>query len=185
MTSMNVTHLIGKLLKAPEFFTTSGNKRMAKITLETWKHVRIKGEVKRNAQSHTVVCFNQFALDYLENTAKVGTRIKVTGELSYDKNGKAEIVVFQYSGELGPMDSDEFEYTDTAAASNSAPSNSQTTSTAASAPANPVTSTTAKAGGGLGKLNLQRKPSTQEKDYAATPQAKRPSDEELDDEIPF
>lgn len=174
---MNVIHLVGKLAKAPEFFNTNGNKKMAKISLETWKHIRIKGEIKRNSQLHTIVCFNQFAIEFLENTAKVGSRLRVSGELSYDKSGKAEILVFQYSGELGPMDSDEFEFSD----NSPSPSEGNSTTSTPTAPA-----TTAKPGGGLGRLNLKKPKANDDKDFSPPVQGTKVlSDDELDDMIPF
>lgn len=103
MTSINEIRLVGKLVKDPEFFET-GKRRAARLKLETEDFFVANGERKRFAETHTVVCYNQFSLPVIEKFARSGVRLKVSGKLAYDREGKAEIRVMQYSGECALMD---------------------------------------------------------------------------------
>lgn len=172
MTSINDIRIVGKLVKAPEFLETTTKKRFAKILIETWKYVRINGESRRVSHTHTVLCFNQFSLKFLETQAKVGCRIKVLGELTYDRNDKAEIIVLQYSGELGPMDDEEHALHDSEA-------NKQ--SEVQSTPG------VSKQGGGLGRLGIRQPHNNSDRDDNYIRQEKNSYESSLseDDEIPF
>jgi len=102
MSCINDVRLVGRLTKDPQFQTTANGKRYARLTVETERYVRINGQRKRDVQEHQVVCFNQFSLEPLREFARAGTVVKVLGELTY-RNGRAEIVVGQYVGEVGIM----------------------------------------------------------------------------------
>lgn len=103
MTSINEIRLVGKLVKDPEF-QDSGKRRSARLQIETEDFFVANGERKRFAEVHTVVCYNQFSLPVIEKYARTGVRLKVSGKLVYDRAGKAEIRVMQYTGECALMD---------------------------------------------------------------------------------
>lgn len=103
MSSINDVRLVGRLTKDPEFATAGNGKRLVRLAVETEKFVKIGGESKRIAQTHAVVCFNQFSLEPLKEFGRRGTWVKVLGELTYGRDGKAEVMVPQYGGECGLM----------------------------------------------------------------------------------
>lgn len=164
MTSINDVRLVGRLTKAPEFDETSTKKSFARLSVETETFIRVSGERRRIANTHTVICYNQFSLPVLR-AVKAGQRVKVLGELAYDRSGKAEIRVLQYSGEVGLMDGP--------------PEASGSTEAAQTTPQ----ATNSKPSGGLGRLP-QSRPSH---DPSPEPAVRRESyDEDLEaDEIPF
>jgi Single-stranded DNA-binding protein len=174
VTSMNYVHLVGVLTKAPEFRETAARKPYARLSVETETYRRVNGERRRISHLHTVVCFNQFSLPVLRGM-KAGQRVKVLGELTYDRGGKAEVWVHQYSGEVGPMDAP-----DDASANEAAPARA-----ADQAPSAPQTN--AKPSGGLGRLPQARPVQDSEPNPAPEErsQPRRLSDDDLDDEIPF
>jgi len=134
MTSVNDVRIIGVLKNAPEFKKTASNKPFAVLSVETEKFLKVNGESRRITQLHRVECYNQFSISFLENYARVGKRVKVFGELDYDRNGQARIIVNQYGGEVAAMDIDD--------------------SSAEAPAANPASKATPmKAGGGLGRLS--------------------------------
>lgn len=166
MTSINDVRLVGKLVKAPEILETSGKKRFAKLSVETWRFVRVNGERRRIAYVHTVICYNQFSLAFIEAYAREGTRVKVFGELGYDHYNKPQVVVPQYNGEVGAMDDDGDE-------AKPAPQAAQ-----AAAP-----KTAARPSGGLGRIGQPKRNEDPRPDDS--PRSTFVSDAELDDQIPF
>lgn len=168
MTSINDVRLVGRLVKDPEMLVTSGKKQFAKLSVETENFIRVNGERKRIAHVHTVVCFNQFSLPVLENHARAGTRVKVLGELAYDRNGKAEVRVLQYSGEVGLMD----------------PVGHDEDAPASSPTQPPAKTTSTKPSGGLGRLPKSSAPAPSESSYGGESFSASDDDDE-DDQIPF
>lgn len=168
MTSINDVRLVGKLTRAPEFHETASKKTYAKLTVETENFVRVNGERRRIAHVHTVICYNQFSLPVLRGV-KAGQRVKVLGELAYDRNGNAEVRVLQYSGEVGLMDAPQEPGTQ-------APEPSKT-----EAP-----QTKAQPSGGLGRLPQSRHEADPQPEAApVASQSSAPQYDPLDDEIPF
>lgn len=164
MTSINRIIMVGSITSKPEALETSGKKKYFKFKLETWNFRRINGEVKKLTAEHTVLCFNQLAQPFLETVAE-GTRIHLTGELDYDRQDNAQIVIPQYVGDIGAMDiaSEEVtapEATPAQAKSISRPATSGGLSSPMSRPSSPAAATpfSAKAGGGLGRLPLRKGP---------------------------
>lgn len=211
MTSINRVIMVGNIIAKPEVLETSGKKKYVKFKLETWNFRRINGDVKKLTAQHTVLCFNQMAQSFLETVA-VGTRIHLTGELDYDRQGNAQVIVPQYVGDIGAMDIDADETaaseTKPATAKPSTPVSRPATSSGFSSPmSRPATSATpaastpfaAKAGGGLGRLPLRKgsQAAAETSDGEATPVsdvAKAPKNEPknrfldsdgLDDSIPY
>lgn len=165
--------LVGTIVKeAPKTGTTGGGKKYARFTVETEKFVVIGGKRTRVAVTHKVVCFNQYSVTFLER-ARVGQRIRVTGEIGYDQAGKAEVQVPLYGGEVGPMDLDaQHEPSDEAVAE-------PTVEARQEAPKAPPPTT--RPSGGFGRLNA---PQDGGGDQGAS-HPRRLTDEELDDAIPF
>jgi single-stranded DNA-binding protein len=152
--------MVGCITSKPEALETSGKKKYFKFKFETWNFRRINGEVKKLTAEHTVLCFNQLAQSFLETVA-IGTRIHLTGELDYDRQGNAQVVVPQYVGDIGAMDAASEEKTTSepvaAAKATSRPVTSAGLSSPMSRPATPAsTPLAAKAGGGLGRLPLRK-----------------------------
>lgn len=152
--------MVGCITSKPEALETSGKKKYFKFKFETWNFRRINGEVKKLTAEHTVLCFNQLAQSFLE-TVTIGTRIHLTGELDYDRQGNAQVVIPQYVGDIGAMDVANEEKTTsepaTPAKTISRPVTSGGLSSPMSRPAMPAsTPLAAKAGGGLGRLPLRK-----------------------------
>jgi len=162
MTSINEIRLVGKLVKDPEF-VDMGKQRAARLRIETEEFFVANGERKRFAEVHSVVCFNQFSLPVLEKYARTGIRLKVSGKLAYDRDGKAEIRVMKYSGECALMDPVQTE------------GESEPAQVAQSAP-----KTTSTPSGGLGRLPKGNGSQSQQK-----PPARPMTEENEDDLIPF
>jgi len=175
MSCINDVRLQGKLLKAPEFAETSGKKRFARLAVETEKFVRINGESRRIAAVHQVVVFNQFSLPALQEGGREGTYVTVFGELGYDRNGKAEIVVSQYSGEARIV-------------TFAAPASAQEPAAPAAETKERPAPQPRSSGGGLGRLPKGRDSESidpRDGEGAKTPAATSRRDEDLDDDIPF
>lgn len=162
MTSINEIRLVGKLVKDPEF-VDMGKQRAARLRIETEEFFVANGERKRFAEIHSVVCFNQFSLPVLEKYARTGIRLKVSGKLAYDREGKAEIRVMKYSGECALMDPVQSE------------GGGESTQ---AAPATPRT--TATPSGGLGRL-----PKSDGGHGQRQPPARHMTEDDEADQIPF
>lgn len=104
MTSINDVRLVGVLKNKPVFKKTQNGSDFAELSVETEKFIRIRGEPRRIAQNHNIVCYNQYSISFLREFAKVGRRVKVLGELEYTTSGTARIVVHHYNGEVAAMD---------------------------------------------------------------------------------
>lgn len=159
MTSINKVIMIGNIITKPEPMETSGKKKYVKFKLETWNFRKINGEVKKLTAKHTVLCFNSLPHNFLESAA-IGTRIHLTGELDYDHQGNPQVVVPQYTGDLGAMDVPHHEE-----ASENKPEQGrsrapkmQSFGTIGSVFQRPQSTppVSSKSGGGLGKLSLKK-----------------------------
>lgn len=210
MSSINRVMMVGNIVSKPEVFETSGKKKYMKFKLETWAYKQINGDTRKLTAQHNVLVFNQKAHDFLEKT-DVGTRIQLLGELGYDRQNNAEIVISAFTGEIGPMDAEEG-----ASSPKPQPTTAQPSALAnrpqgglgspmgrpggMSKPSgmNLAAPTSAKAGGGLGRLSLKKTgatPANQEGDAPDTPEVssapqvgtskKLMNFDSLDDEIPF
>lgn len=103
MTSINDVRLVGRLTKDPEFHQTTAKKDFVRLTVETERFVRVKGESRRIAQTHLVTCFNQFSIAPLREHGRAGVLVKIFGELTGGRDGMAEITVSQWNGEAAVL----------------------------------------------------------------------------------
>lgn len=209
MTSINRVMLIGNIVSKPEVLETSGKKKFMKFKLETWSYRKIGGDTRKIAVQHKILVFSQKAHEFLEKV-DVGTRIQLLGELTYDSQNNAEVVVSAFTGEIGPMDAEEgtadaiSKPASTAASAKPSATSSFSRPAGASGFGKPSSSfasapTAAKAGGGLGRLPALKssRPESDDSDYdgqpspevAAAPKmngkSKIDTFDSLDDEIPF
>lgn len=104
---INDVRVVGRLLKAPDFATTSQGKDFFRLVVETERFVRINGDRKRIAHTIAVTCFNQFSIQAMREHGKVGTVVKVFGELTGVRDNRPEVTVSQYNGEAAVMFGDD------------------------------------------------------------------------------
>lgn len=84
----------------------SGN-RVASLRVKTGRPFRNKaGETEWAFAFHKVIVYNQYLVELLEKQAKGGRWVTVSGELSYNKNGRSEVVVGAYTGSANLMFTD-------------------------------------------------------------------------------
>lgn len=167
MSSINDVRIVGLLVRDAEIRTIQ-DKRQARLTVQTFKFWRDRSnQARKTAVTHTLVCYKQSAIPMLEQYAKNGKWIKVLGELSYDKDGRAEVVVAEGMGDIGMMNlPTEGETAAPAAAPQAQPAAAEPEKTTAAKPATaPVSKPAASAGlpssaartaGGIGKLGSAR-----------------------------
>jgi len=160
--SINDVRLVGRLVKDPEFGTTTSKKEFFRLVVETERFVRVSNQRRRIAHQHAVTCFNQFSIGPMREHGRAGAWVKVFGELSGVRDNMPEVTVSQWNGEAALMFADD---SLPAARPEATDQKDETTK--------------AKPSGGLGRLSDSSKPSSSK----APPKVKEY--DPTDDEIPF
>lgn len=106
MACINDVRLVGRLVDDVKITNLRDKSKMVRAQVETYRPVkdRLSGKTKWLSQIHTVNCFRSELVSVLENHGKKGRFVKVFGELTYDRQGRAEVVVGAF-GEFGMMNS--------------------------------------------------------------------------------
>lgn len=169
MASRAKANLVGELVEAPSFQTTTKGDKYARIKLQTTEHFFSNGERKVSKAVHNVTVYHPLCVKLLESFGKPGIHFMAEGKISYEKE-RMVIVVGQFGGELLLM------YTGIEAETKeAAPASTAGTSTTQAAASKPS--------GGLGRLGNSS--SSASKPTPNRDSDQRPSDADLDDDIPF
>lgn len=80
----NNVNLIGHLGADPEIRTTSAGKKYASFRLATTDNYKdSKGEWQSDTQWHSVITFDSFAVERIEQQLKKGSFVAINGKLTY------------------------------------------------------------------------------------------------------
>lgn len=108
MSCINSCTFVGLLTSDAVVKTLKDRSRLVELDIETRRPYkdRLTSSTKWRVQSHRIVCYKQAAIGMLEKHGKAGRWVKVlNGELDYDANGHAFIVVGTNTGDIGMMNS--------------------------------------------------------------------------------
>lgn len=111
---MNIVHLIGNLGADPEIWHTDAGYKIASLSLATnkrWKD-KTSGEKKEYTEWHRIAVVSDALTLIVEQYAKKGSKLAVTGELRThkwtDNDGidryTTEIIVGQFGGQIHLLD---------------------------------------------------------------------------------
>lgn len=102
MATVNQVIIVGRLKK--DAVVNRGPKPTITASVETFKAVkdRSNGGTKWITQVHNVLCTKEALVSVLETHGKAGRFVRVSGELTYDGQGRATILV-GVTGDMGMM----------------------------------------------------------------------------------
>lgn len=104
--SINKVTLIGNVGKDPEVKVTSGDKKVARLTIATTeKYKTSSGEQKESTEWHNVVYWGVLA-EVVEKYIKKGSQLYIEGKLtyrSYESNGEKKYVTEIVGSEIQMM----------------------------------------------------------------------------------
>lgn len=172
MASRAKASIVGELLEAPTFQTSTKGDKYARIRLQTSEHFFSNGERKVTKATHNITVYHPVCVKLLETFGKPGVHFLAEGKINYEKD-RMVIVVGQFGGELLVM------YTGGEADSSA---KSETTT---SQPSSSSETPASKPSGGVGRLGKNVNGGGQPSINNRGTTSQGVTDESLDDDIPF
>src|SRR5690625_4573939 len=93
MACLNSVQIVGRLSDDVIIQKGSGRRPVIRAKVETFRPVRDReGGTRWISQTHSIVCFRDNLVPVMERHGKKGRFVRVIGELTYDRSGRAEII---------------------------------------------------------------------------------------------